>query len=307
MKKRAVLLLLLLAALCLSGCYITVESGNGLLGKDYFTGGAEIENAVENIHVSWLDGSVLVETQEGGKLSFSETAKGAIPAEYALAWRVEGKTLYIEYSATTVQLSTSLEKALTLRVPQSWELKSLDVSSTAASQRLERLKADSISLSSTAGEVEASLSAKKIRMNTTAGNVHLIQAGSADEITINTTAGNIKATVDQVKRLKTDCTSGSVQLYLVNADQVKVSGLNGIAQVAVEKSLNKLELSLTAGSAEIALAPEIGFTAKLDTTIGAVSNAFGTEKWGDGKAQIKADTVAGTISLLKLEESGIEK
>ena len=122
-----VVLVLCVALLC--GC-----SATGIMDskKDYNRGGDTVSGEVENLEVNWTAGSVTIAYHAENTVTISESADREIPEDEKLLWKLDGKTLKIEYHKPGLVKFSTLAKNLTVTLPEGRKLSRADIGATSA-------------------------------------------------------------------------------------------------------------------------------------------------------------------------------
>ena len=270
--------------------------------EQYAAGGAELEGAVKNLDIHWIDGAVNIAYHDKDTVEIAETAAKAIPGDAALRWWLDGDTLRIQYAKSGRFSLRGLNKALTVTLPEGSALGELAIDATSGDVTVPALQADSV------------------RVDLTSGDLSLRQSGSTERMALSSTSGNISADVSVVGKLAIDLTSGCIRTNLESAGEVSLSttsgdiALNGGAQKArVDSTSGKIDVTLTAfddlvihatsGSVSAALPSKPGYRADINTTSGrfdsavALSREGGSYSCGDGSGRLTIDTTSGNVRL----------
>ena len=89
--KRALIVLLVLMT-----CLFAYNART--LADGFTDGGATITDAVESIDIRWTSGSVTVAYHDADSVILEEKADRAITGNDRMRWKMEGKTLVVEYN-----------------------------------------------------------------------------------------------------------------------------------------------------------------------------------------------------------------
>lgn len=138
------------------------------------------------------------------------------------------------------------------------------------------LRTDSVSGKIVIENVQAS----KLRADTMSGNIEV--EGTFSELNVDTTSGNMRIDAAGARDIDMDTTSGEID--------VKCGDV---------KNLEKISADSVSGNVGIELPEESGFTLSFDTVSGSQDNDFAMRNnvCGDGKIEIKVDTVSGGLRL----------
>ena len=300
MKKIAIVLVLALCAVALSGCaeitsLVTGKSGN-------FSGGnAEINDRIENLEISWTAGSVKIAYHTANTVTLAETANRAISKDEEMQWKVEGSTLKVEYMKPGVRLN-SPSKNLVITLPEGISLKKAAIGSTSAEIEIPSLAADTVSLDSTSGDITADITAPDITTHSTSGDVKLAVHGKVNSLKLDSTSGSLSAELDEADKVSANSTSGAVRIAAEKARQVSVHSTSGNIYLVL-KQFDKADISATSGDVTAELPAEPGFTLKYTPSSGKLNTEIplsGSKEnytCGNGSAQITVDTSSGDLTV----------
>ena len=293
----------------------------------YTAGDAKISGSVNSLFIDWTEGRVNIEYHAGSGVTVSETADRALSEDDKLRWWLDGDTLRIRYAKSGFRFSlTSLNKVLTVSLPEGTVLKSADIGSTSGDLNIPALAADEIRLDSTSGNITAATEAKKLTVSATSGSIDVRQDGDAGAVTLGSTSGSIACALGSAKDVAADSTSGSVSLTLsgsadnvslhstsgeigaeiASAGKAEISSTSGNVTVKLS-AFGSLKIGSTSGSVTARLPAEPGLTCTADTTSGSFSSDLALAKdgnrytCGDGSAAVSIDTTSGNIRLEKAE------
>ncbi|MBR6219266.1 MAG: DUF4097 family beta strand repeat protein [Clostridia bacterium] len=318
-------------ALCV--CCVSI-GGHAFLGGfryadagKYTAGAAVIDGDVKKLDIHWTDGAVEFVERAGDGIELTETAQKPISGNAQLRWWLDGDTLRVQYAKNGFFSLTSLNKTLTVALPEGMALEDVRVDATSADVKAPGLTADavavgltsgdleleltgpadSVALSGTSGDLHATLqSAKTVSAGTTSGAIDLALAGASDGVALSSTSGDIRAELGDVKALTAGSTSGAIRVTAGAAGQAALDSTSGdiTAQFA---AFDELKISATSGGVTAILPEEPGFTAHVDTTSGDFDSVIplkrdgDTYACGDERAQLKIDTTSGDVRLEALK------
>ena len=329
MKKSSIFTVALIICLILLGTVAFTVFGVSVGGyanaEKYQAGDTEISAAVENLEINWTEGTVNIVFHEGSGVSVSETAKKPLSDDLRLRWWLDGTTLRIQYAKSGLRISAdSLEKALTVSLPEGLVLGTAAIHGTSADFNIAALAAEDMILETTSGNITALVAAKKLKAGSTSGDMDIRQRGGSDSVTFDSTSGSILASVEDARVISASSTSGSVTLtQLGGADSVKLHSTSGSIKaeaLSAEKvtidstsgsaavqlhTVRELKIDSTSGSVTVTLPTAPGFTCKVSTASGsfnsdiALSKSGDTYACGDGSGSIDIHTTSGNIRLLE--------
>lgn len=98
LKLVAVVCVVALFACGVMVFFETVHIGlNYANAEKYTAGGTEINGAVKNVQIDWVDGEVNIAYHAKSTVEIAETASKAISKDEALRWWLDGDTLRIQF------------------------------------------------------------------------------------------------------------------------------------------------------------------------------------------------------------------
>ena len=138
------------------------------------------------------------------------------------------------------------------------------------------LRADSVSGRIAVGNVQAS----KLRADTMSGDIEA--RGIFGEVNVDSTSGSIRIEAEGAREIDVDTTSGGTEVECTKTER-----------------LEKISADSVSGDVRIALPEGSGFTLRFDTVSGSQGNDFAMRNntYGDGRIEIKVDTVSGALRL----------
>ncbi len=269
-------------------------------------GNTEISNDVEHIAVDWTDGSVTVGYYDGDAILVEETCGKPLTEETTMHWRLDGDTLRIRYDAPGLDVMniSSLNKQLTILLPESRFLQDLTVDATSGTIILNALLVDRLDLSLTSGDVDAVCSARDISVECTSGNIQLTQKGNADTVSLDSTSGDFTASLGVVETLTADSTSGRITVEAEALEQASAETTSGGVTLKTANCPRAINIDCTSGDVTLALSDKPGFTAEIDTTSGDFDSDIPLSKngdvylCGDGSGSVSIDVTSGNVQLL---------
>lgn len=211
MKKllKILLIVLLLAVLIICAC-----GRNGYTYKNskrYTAGNAVVNGKVKTIDISWIDGQVNIGLHDGDSVIVKETSGKKLDEEMQLHWYLKGGTLYIKYAESGFRSAKSLDKKLTVLLPQDLTLDKLIVNAVSAKTTVTDISAD------------------KLEIDTVSGGAKL-QLRRVDSVDIDSVSGGVSIRADHApERITVDAVSGGVTLRLPGAEgfTAKVDTVSG--------------------------------------------------------------------------------
>lgn len=253
--------------------------------EGYAAGDAEILDTVKNLKIDWTSGRVRILYHEGQGIRLHETANQEIPEDRKMRWRLEGDTLEVAYEKPGFHLFSlaSLQKELTVELPQEIALEEVRVDVTSGDIEIPALRADDLRLDMTSGNVRAAAAANTVTVEATSGDVALALPEKVGQLSIETTSGNILLNAAEANKVMLGSTSGDMKIRLT--------------------ALNSLKISATSGDIALFLPEAPGFSARMKTTSGSLRYDLPLVKQGneytcgDGSGSVEVSTTSGDISV----------
>lgn len=290
----------------------------------YSVGDAEISASVRNLEIDWTSGAVNIAYHSGNTVVISEKTTGVITDSMRMRWILDGDTLRIEYEQPGFHLFSFLshEKELTVTLPQGIALDKVNIAAASGDITIPSLRADSLKLGSTSGDIRASViaqtvkgkttsgsmelqmteMARKISLESTSGDITLEALGAEDETEIETTSGAIRAAVMQTGEFDADSTSGDIYALIGSAKKTKIESTSGEVIVKMA-SLQTLKIKTTSGDVTAYLPAQPGFTAEIKTTGGELKSQLPLTQSGkqyiagDGSGSVEIRTTSGNVIM----------
>lgn len=284
----AVLLIISLSAVLLSGCQLGISIGIG----DYVTGesypnaeayptGAFTYEAdkVKSVEIYWHSGEVEIVESDSAELNVHESG-GELPEETAMHYFLEDGVLRIRFCESGAKIRVNpQDKHLTIEVPKGIDL---SIHTTSAPIKADTLEQNSILISAHSGRTE-------------------LGTAEAESINLSSSSGSIRADSISVQTLKCNTSSGLVQIDDLKADTADLDtssgavelGLSAISQLDVHTSSGRTVLHLPENGAEIAYTASSG---KLHTTE-TFERKGDLYVFGKGESKIIVSSSSGNLKI----------
>lgn len=302
-KVFGLIVVLVLCVVLLCSC-----SATGIMDskKDYNRGGDTVSGEVESLEVNWTAGSVTIAYHAENTVIISESADREIPEDEKLLWKLDGKTLKIEFHKPGLVKLSTLAKNLTVTLPEGRKLTKAEIGATSADITIPALQADEVILGSTSGDTDASLEAKTVKASSTSGDVKLKLTGKQDRVETGSTSGHTSLVAEDIEKASLGSTSGNISLEAKRFGTVSAESTSG--KIAARAgAFSEMKLGSTSGSIDAALPQEPGFTAEISTTSGAVNSSIpmankgNTYTCGDGSGKLNIHATSGDVTLTPAE------
>ena len=232
------------------------------------TGSASTE-AIREIKIDWISGSVTVEPGDVQEITFLESGNGT--DKYEMVWKQSGDELVIQYSKDSGIAGFGLHfgdgsKDLTVTVPRGWVCDSLELDTASTDLTVRDMIIREMEIDSASGTAKfENCTVSSLDVDTASGDVTF--TGSLSELDFEAASASFTGVLENVP------------------DQVNMDSMSG-------------DLTLT-------LPEDAGFTVSLDAMSSDFSSDFPTVKknksyvCGDGHCKIDVDAMSGDVSILK--------
>ena len=232
------------------------------------TGSASTE-AIREIKIEWVSGSVSVEPGDVQEITFLESGNGT--DKYEMVWKQSGDELVIQYSKDSSIAGFGLHfgdgsKDLTVTVPRGWVCDSLELDTASTDLTVRDMIIREMEIDSASGTAKfENCTVSSLDVDTASGDVTF--SGSLNELDFEAASASFTGVLENVP------------------DKVKMDSMSG-------------DLTLT-------LPEDAGFTVSLDAMSSDFSSDFPTVKknksyvCGDGHCKIDVDAMSGDVSILK--------
>lgn len=293
-------ILICAVAFTASGLFETV--GGYADAEKYTAGDAEITGEVKNIGINWTSGKVTVAYHSKDTVELRETSREAVGEDQRMRWLLDGDTLRVQYAKSGLRLGRNPEKELTVVLPEGMELKNADFDLTSGDVTIPALKAESLRISVTSGDVYAEAEAEKAETGSTSGSLTLKLKGRAESVRAESTSGPILVEAEEAAEIRAGSTSGDIEIRAESSRETQAHSTSGGIRIRLLKT-EKLEAGSTSGNVTAALPAVPGFTAKIDTTSGSVDTGMALVKngneysCGDGSAKVSISTTSGNVRI----------
>lgn len=211
MKKPTVILLLIALCLLLSCCSVNAYHYSD--SRRYTAGAAEVSGRIENIDVSWIDGSVTIAYHSGNDVCLRETSDRRLDRDDELHWWLDGDTLYIKYAESGFRLGVNLNKNLTVLLPEGMKLDTLKINGVSADVEADEIVAETVDVNTVSGDVQMDVvRVQNMTVNTVSGNTTLRFDREAEALDVNTVSGNVELVLPENAdvTVKVNTVSGNV-------------------------------------------------------------------------------------------------
>ena len=297
--KKIIVILVLAAvglSLCLTGCGVNINMGNGLSdfsypdAENYSVGEAEFSETVEDIEIDWLAGNVAVAFHSSDTVSFAEESLAALTEDTQLHYWLDGTTLHMKFCRSGKWRLDGLEKDLTVLVPADLPL-TMTVKSMSADIHLDALQAESANI------------------GTSSGNVELTDCAVTDIVQVDTTSGWVDMSlIEPLETFTWDAVSGTLQITAPKVKNFSAGSVSGEVSLSVEEEPETLSIKTTSGGIDLALPEDASFTLDYGSVSGDLSSELphrtenGQYLFGGGKAEYQIGTVSGDVRITAVEK-----
>lgn len=269
----------------------------------YTAGGTALSDAVSNLDIEWIDGAVNLAYHGRNTVEIAETAPKPISGDAALRWWLDGDTLRIRYAKSGFFSFRSLDKALTVTLPEGVALESVRIAATSGDVNAPELLADDVQVSLTSGDLALAQSspAKRVALSATSGDIRADLSG-VQSLTASGTSANVRMTLADADEVSVSTTSGGIAVDGGDAHRVRLDSTSGDIGVSLT-AFDDLRIEATSGDVTANLPDSPGYRAEIDTSSGSFDYAVPLTRdgsayaCGDGSAAVRIHTTSGDVRL----------
>lgn len=277
MKRNAIVRIVLFSILALSLVGVLI---GGIAFKRYSAPGIIVRSTTEapvvsrnhfnaeeidRLNIDWAAGKIVILPVEGSEIAVTEELLGE---EDEMVLKLDGSTLYVEYSENAVSLNFGSinKKNLYITVPQDWVCKELDIDAASADVQAEFLTVEKLESSTASGE-------------------HTFRDCKVEQLTLETVSGDLD--------------------YSGTLDKLDFGGVSAQADVVLTNFPKSIDVETVSGDVNLTLPKECGFTLEKDSVSGHFSSELETRKengkyvYGDGQCKIDVEGVSASITIRK--------
>ena len=277
MKRNAIVRIVLFSILALSLVGVLI---GGIAFKRYSAPGIIVRGTTEapvvsrnhfnaeeidRLNIDWAAGKIVILPVEGSEIAVTEELLGE---EDEMVLKLDGSTLYVEYSENAVSLNFGSinKKNLYITVPQDWVCKELDIDAASADVQAEFLTVE------------------KLESSTASGS-HTFRDCKVEQLTLETVSGDLD--------------------YSGTLDKLDFGGVSAQADVLLTNFPKSIDVETVSGDVNLTLPKECGFTLEKDSVSGHFSSELETRKengkyvYGDGQCKIDVEGVSASITIRK--------
>ena len=252
---------------------------------DYSSAGSYAVPAgdVSSVQVNWSSGKVNVLSGTGTEIVFEEFSNRAISEEEALRWRMEGRTLIIDFAKRKV---VNCSKSLTLTLPEALR-DELEIDVASAEVNVREIEAGSVNIDGASGKVwvEDTVTCRSLEIETASGDVHA--AGSYDELDLNSASGRLTF-------------AGSIR-------EGDVESSSGAVNLTLTENFRELDVETSSGEVTVSFPESVGFWLDYETASGEVKTdlpmTLQGKRWqmGTPTGNLSVETSSGNLNLVRPE------
>lgn len=277
MKRNAIVRIVLFSILALSLVGVLI---GGIAFKGYSAPGIIVRSTTEapvvsrnhfnaeeidRLSIDWAAGKIVILPVEGSQIAVTEELLGE---EDEMVLKLDGSTLYVEYSENAVSLNfgSTHKKNLYITVPQDWVCQELYIDAASATVQAELL------------------TIQKVESSTASGN-HTFRDCKVEKLKLETVSGNLD--------------------YSGTLDKLDFEGVSAQADVVLTNFPKSIDVETVSGDLNLTLPKECGFTLEKDSVSGHFSSELETRKengkyvYGDGQCKIEVEGVSANITIRK--------
>lgn len=268
---------------------------------------------VDKLDIEWVSGPVEVLPWDGNYVNVTEYSAPDLEEGQRLEMTVtDGGTMRIRWTRDKkFWKGLLLSKQLLVQVPAGMGFEKLKVSNVSGDVRLEGLRGEDFTISTTSGRIwVAGLQGEDVKVTSVSGDIH-VESVQAEMLRLGTTSGRIEAPGFGAEDARLNSVSGSVNAY-GNGESIEVKTVSGSATLQTEYPPEQVRIETVSGRIRLALPPEAGFTAKYETMSGSFATAYpvsgdlsgksGKAVHGSGDMEIYLHTLSGKMEICPAEK-----
>lgn len=178
---------------------------------EYTMGGAKLDKPVDDLNITWLGDSVIVEAYDGDFVEFYEECDWTTDENTTMYyWHKPDGTLNIQYAKSGVKFKDGFQKTLHVKVPRSVALDDVEINETGAVIILNDVRCDDL------------------EVNTVGGSL-VLEGGRCAGLEVNCVSTTIDACWNKLPNNVEINTVSSVSTFYVPEDAGLSCELNGVA------------------------------------------------------------------------------
>ena len=307
-----VLLLGVLAAYLLGGFqgwapfHFSINSGFHYQdASSYSIGSCTINEAVSDLNIRWINGSVTIDRYDGKEISVTEERN--LQEDDQLRWHLQDGVLTIQPRKAFwfLRFHSFPEKNLVIRIPADWStLNKVSIDVTSSTVDLAKLGITQLDIDGVSGTVTLSdLQTQEMKIDTVSGGV-LLNNVAGNSLKIDEVSGEVTCRDTKLSSLDCDTVSGSTS-FSGSLENLNYNAISGNVKIECDQQLRQIHTDTVSGSLAVTMPEGTGFTAKMDSVSGSFSSDFplvikeDQRIYGDGSADYSFDSVSGDVTLLK--------
>ena len=227
--------------------------------------------AFDSLEINWINGNVNVAYGLAREAIISEKCLDELEQNQMLRYGVFDGSLKIQFAKANETFDSGLSKNLTVVIPFEITLKSLKINGVSANIYVDKINAQSISVSTVSGGVNLSENSP--------------YEGDFDSVAVSSVSGSVKLNlINSFKKLNINSVSGDVNL---SCDKIPSEG-------RIDSVSANVNLTVLSGES---------LTVEFETVSGYFYSKLNFERQGDnfilagGNAKLSVETVSGNVTV----------
>ncbi len=157
----------------------------------YSVGETEITSMIDTISINWISGSITIKNTTDEALSIHETAnRENLEDDLKVHYLVRNSTLNIQYAASGRHNFNNLQKDLVVMVPESFNIKTLDIESVSADIDVNLLTITTLDVESVSGDIDIHGDIATIDLETVSGKMNMSLSTLPNSLDMETVSGD---------------------------------------------------------------------------------------------------------------------
>lgn len=288
MKNSIKLLVIIMSAailLCFTGC---MSISNKYANADkYSAGNAEFEGSkVKSLDINWASGNVKVSRHDLNTVVVTETSDDDLKEAQEVHTWLDGDVLRIQFCKSGESfIFKSVEKKLEITIPKDMDLKDLSFNGSSTDCSFQDISADTFDL------------------ETSSGDITLVQTGESSSINAEASSGEIDITAETVDDIDAEVSSGKIDITANNAKSVSADSSSGNITLHFANVPAETKAKASSGDITIYVPEDSDFAADVDTSSGdfdsdiALAKNGSTYTSGNGSNKMDLETSSGDIEI----------
>lgn len=263
------------------------------------------EEEIAELSANWISGSVHI-TVGGSEIRVVQKANADLPEKYRANIERRGDSLSIQDRRGGFHLISFGGRPTDLEIylPEK-TYRSLDISTTSADIVSDPLRAGSLKIKTTSGEISTGGDVDTAEVTSVSGDLRLTGLKAMGRLTLSTTSGEISGDEMACADMKASTVSGDLRLAGAFTGSLDASTTSGEVSLDSSAAPSGMKAHSVSGGILLRIPPNSGFTLNFHSTSGKFYSDFettgngSTYTHGDGSRSYSANSTSGSVRLQK--------